>query len=246
MPENFPQRYVPKSAVRVLVPPTVEPVSVAEAREELGADPSDDARLERLIRTARELAEAYTRRAIMRQTLVMQLDAFPGAQLPWWDGVRTTSIRAFHGGGDIALPMPPLLSVAGITYVDLAGDEATVDASDYRVDDVSEPARLLLQPGRAWPVDALDPGLVRVTYDAGYGHAPESVPSAFVDAIMAHVRSAVEQPDTSVSTRRIDNVSVTYGGAVTGSAAAGGGARTGGLRGEAAAILRPFRIMEAA
>jgi len=230
--------YVPRTVLRVITPPAVEPITVADAKTELGITAGDqDARLARLIRTARELAEQYTNRAFITQTLGLQLDAFPERGIPWWDGVRQVSIQAFTGGDPIWLPRPPAIAVTSVTYWDADDTEFTMDATQYEVDAMSEPARLVLLSGASWPfsVRAYRAGLV--TYTAGYGSDPADLPGVIAEAILSHVRDSVERPNPAVTSENIDNVAVAYGGAA--------GATGAGLRGDAMSMLAPLRIMEA-
>ena len=233
-------------SVRVVTPPAVEPVSLADVKAELGiTDASQDARITRLIQSARELAEAYTNRAFITRTLELQMDAFPLANVPWWDGVQQGSIRQFASNRPVALPRPPAISIASVRWFDSAGDETTVDADSYYLDNVSEPARLVLVGSFSWPTNARAFAAVSITYDAGYGGTPAHVPGVIRDAIMAHVRDAIERPNASISAESIDNASVTYG--ATPNAATqgtGGPTASGGLRGEAAAMLAPYRVMD--
>jgi hypothetical protein len=83
-----------------------------------------------------------------------------------------------------------------------------------------------------------------VNYTAGYGSTPASVPAIVKDAIISHVRDVVERPNSNVSSESIDNASVVYGAGGLGAAAALGANRTGGLRGEAPAMLASLRVME--
>lgn len=234
-------RYTPRRSFRITTPPAAEPLTAAEARVELGLTENDDARLARLIGAARQLAEAFTGRALVTQTITFQMDAFPPPEVPWWDGVRVGSIRAFAGGAPIALPRPPLQSVTSVTYLDLSGTERTMDPTHYRVDTLAEPGRIILVPGRSWPSDAEAFANVTVRYVAGYG-GPEDVPLAFVEAILAHIRETLEQPNVNATSRNIDNVTTAFAGTALGArdALAGGG----GLRAGAAGLLAPYRLLE--
>lgn len=232
-----PDEYVPRTAWRVTVPPAVEPLTAAEARAVLGTDPDDDAELTRRIRVAREAVEAYVGRALITQTIALQLDAFPGPELPWWDGVRQGSIRAFTGGAPITLPRPPLIAVTSFTYRGGDGTNVSVDAGTYRVDDISEPGRLLLQPGSGWPSVTEDRAVATITYTAGYGDDAGDLPAVFADAILAQLRDTLQRPDLGVTSRRIDNVQTTW---ADGTADASGAA----LRASARQLLYPWRILQ--
>jgi hypothetical protein len=238
-------RYVPRASWRVTVPPAIEPISVPDLRAELGAVPAHvtEYSLDRLIKSARSLAEAFTGRAFIRQTITLQLDSFPDRGMPWWDGVRQAPRAAFAGGAPIPLPRPPALALTSVTWWDSSDAPHALDLATVELDTMSEPARLVLLSGQSWPAARYRAG-VQIVFDAGYGDNTFDVPPEVAEAIVMHARDAIERPNPSVSTERIDNVSTTYGNAPTGATAEGGGRRSGGLRGGAGTILEPLRVLE--
>jgi len=135
----------------VVTPPAVEPVSLAEARLWCRVDDGDTAQdsvISMLIKAMREYAENLTGRAFVQRTLQLNLDCLPGC---------------------IALPMPPLVSVASVIYTDLDGALQTLAAADYQVDDVAEPGKIVpAWDAAAWPAVRAVPNAVRVLYVAGY------------------------------------------------------------------------------
>lgn len=227
----------------VVEPPAVEPVTLNDMKAILGipsGDTSQDARIASLIRAAREMAEAYTGRAFITQKLLLQLDRWPGGRMPWWDGVRVGSISEFIGDpSPLSLPRPPLISVESVAYRDPYGSLHTIDPTAYYLDTVTEPGRLVLSPGVFGEVR--ERAGFMVTYVAGYGASAALVPAQVAQAIIAHVTDAMERPNGAVSSERVDNASVTYGG--SGGASAGAGTADGsGLRGDAASLLAPLRV----
>ena len=231
--------------LRVTEAPAVEPVTIEDAIESLGlASDYPVTRLHNLIRSARALAETYTNRAFITQTIQLQLDAFPPGRVPWWDGVRQGSIRQFESFEAIELPRPPVQDVIEVRYFDSENAGHVVDDAWYSLDPISEPARVVLNAARSWPQPTRAKAAVLVTYRAGYGATPTLVPPLVRDAILAHIRDVIDRPNQGVSSESIDNASVTYGALQVGAAAESGGAGpTGGLRGGAAAILGPLRVL---
>jgi len=238
--------YYPRSQVRVTTPPAVEPITVEEVRIELGITAAgQDARIARLITAARSLAEAFTGRAFITQTLTLQLDAFPPPRMPWWDGVREGSIAQWSSTEAIALPRPPLLTVTSVTWFDPNNTATVFDAANYFVDTMSEPGRIVPSLSVAWPSGVRARAAARIVYTAGYGPTAGSVPLTVKEAILAHIRDAVERPNAAISSEGIDNARVAYGGIRTGAAAGTGGPdATMGLRADAANILAPLRVLE--
>jgi uncharacterized phiE125 gp8 family phage protein len=135
--------------------PAVEPVTLAEAKAHLRVDGTDeDALISALILAAREHCEAATGRVLVQQTWDLKLDRFPCL---------------------IEVPLPPLRSVASISYLDDAGASQTLAGAYYLVDAASEPARITPSYGQSWPSTYPVTGAVTVRFVAGYpddGNSP--------------------------------------------------------------------------
>lgn len=161
-------------ALTVDTAPALEPVTEAEVREHLRIPPGGEtALLTRLISTARQWAEEYLSRALITQTLVYRLDAWPD--------------------GPIVVPRPTLQSVTSIVYVDAAGTETTWSSSDYETDAASEPARIQPVPTKSYPSLRSQLNAVRVTYVAGYGDARSDIPEPIRQAILLKITDLYTQ-----------------------------------------------------
>ena len=142
--------------LKIITAPTVEPVSVAEAKAHLKVDISDDdALIGALITAAREECEHLTDRAIAEQTLELSLDAFPAA--------------------GIKLPRPPVSAITSVEYIDIDGAPQALSGPDYYFDDAQEPCWILPAYGESWPSTRDDANAVIVTYEAGYANCPEAL-----------------------------------------------------------------------
>lgn len=154
--------FFPRSLVTA---PTAEPISLMQAREHLQNPPEDDnALIDALLSTARMHIENITGRALMTQTW----DVYP---------------PDFYGDA-ICLPLGVLQSVTYIKYTDTAGTQTTVTASDYHVDAISEPGKIVLAYGISWPDTTLktsNPIVVRGVF--GYASA-SLVPAPLKHAIL--------------------------------------------------------------
>lgn len=153
-------------ALRLVTPPSVEPVSLEAAKMHLRVDHSlEDALILAQIAAAREAAEGFLRRPILTQVFDLVLDGFPAA------------------GELIVVPVAGVVSVASVQYHDGAA-VVTMPTTDYVVDLGSERerARIATAPGIAWPAtrDAIAAVTIRLT--AGWPDAA-SVPAAIVAAI---------------------------------------------------------------
>lgn len=143
--------------MRVITQPTVEPVSLAEVKTQLGiqtADTGSDAIITRRITEARIWAEDYMQRALVTQTQEVRGDCFPHSGDVY--------------GNAIALPFPNLLSVVSIKYIDLNGAEQTISASDYVVDTYAPIGFVMPAYGLAWPYPRMQKNAVRIQYTCGY------------------------------------------------------------------------------
>lgn len=153
--------------IKTITAPASEPVSVTEAKSHLRVIGTDeDTYITHLIKVAREKVERDTRRAIITQTLELQLDRFPSGQ------------------GVIALPYAaPLQSVTSVTYTDVAGDATVLSTSDYESDIDVDPGRVRPVSAKTWPSTDNALGAVRVRYVCGYGLAGTSAPSTLLHAV---------------------------------------------------------------
>lgn len=154
-------------------PPSVEPITLAEAKVFLRVDVNDDdALITALVTAAREACERFTGRALVTQTWTQFRDDWPGANLP---GGALTGPFAVARGAVIEIPRPPLLSIVHVkTYDDT--DTATIwAASNYLVDTASEPGRLIARTGVALPEATRTAAGIEIRFDAGY--APDDIGS---------------------------------------------------------------------
>lgn len=162
----------------VVVGPAGEPVTLDEVKTHLRIDDQsgDERWLLSAIRTAREDVESFTGRALITQTLELTLDRWPA-------------------GETLALPRPPLQSVASIQYTDRQGVEATLATESYLVD--TRQAVVWLRYGYSWPGASLrEAAGVVVRYTAGYG-AAEAVPARLRHAILMLVGHLYENREAT-------------------------------------------------
>lgn len=147
----------------------VEPVSLSEAKGHLVIEHNeDDAQIVGLIRAARQAAEQQTQRAFIEQTWELKLAGFVAP---------------------ISLRRTPVLSVESVAYLDENGDSQTVGSTVLLQ---GEPAYVVPAYGASWPNTRGSGQDVTVTYKAGYGTTPESVPAAIRHAILVMVADFYE------------------------------------------------------
>jgi uncharacterized phiE125 gp8 family phage protein len=152
---------------RLIMPPAALAVSMADARIAARANGTDlDSEIEIQVRAITEQAEHCMQRSIINRTYRETLDRFPSA---------------------IRLPMPPVVSVTSVKYLDIDGVERTLDPADYIVDSVSEPGYIVPAYGVTWPDTYCQINAVNVVVVCGYGTSDASTPDAVKGYILAKV-----------------------------------------------------------
>lgn len=175
--------------LRVVTSPTVEPITIAEAKTHLRVtDSGEDDRIAALIAAAREEAETITGRAFITQTWRLTLDRFPLC-------------------GPIELPRAPLQSITSITYVD--SDGASQTWANYRVSTNSEPGRVEPAYNEVWPTIRDVTEAATITYVAGYGDTSRDVPNGIKNALLLMVESYYD-PCCDAAMRTIESLLKKY------------------------------------
>ncbi len=144
-------------AIKVVSPPSVEPVTLAQAKVHLRVtDSTEDDYILGLISAARALAEHRTGRSLASQTLLLQLDEWPD---------------------EIELERGPVQSVSWVKYMDADNVLQTVSPADYYLDDGSDDDVSWLLPGSgySWPPVGDVANALRIQYIAGYQTCPATV-----------------------------------------------------------------------
>jgi len=158
-------------SVYVSTAPTVEPVTVEEAKVFCRIDTTDDdVLITSLIKAAREASEHYTGRAYITQTLKYVLD---------------TDSRF------LPLPKPPFSAVSTVKYLNSTKTWTTmVLNTDYYADTRGQSGvvTLLTSP----TVDERGLATVEITYTAGYGAAATAVPYALKQAVLMRIATLYE------------------------------------------------------
>jgi hypothetical protein len=165
--------------------PTVEPITLAEAKLHLRVDATDDdALIGSLISAARFEAEHRCSRALVTQQWELSLDSFPRRM--FFGSVTTiasyqqvipnlqmleTGYTVRFRAGKIEIPFPRLQSVDYVKYLDTNGVRQTLDPTLYIVDAVSEPGIIAPAYDTFWPDSRSVPNAVQIGFTCGYGLA---------------------------------------------------------------------------
>jgi uncharacterized phiE125 gp8 family phage protein len=191
--------------IKLITAPIAEPVTLPEAKLHLRVDTTDDDTLiTTLITAAREMAETITRRALVSQQWKIVADRFPspmaGRLTEYWLGQQwglagmggvSNFLPTGKTGYEVLLPFAPLISVDSIKYIDPAGVQQTMASSGYKVDDVSEPARIIPAFGQAWPTTRQEANAVEITFTCGYANAA-AVPAGIKSWMLIRINTLYE------------------------------------------------------
>ena len=174
--------------LKVSVQPTVEPVSLDEARKHLrltpmGSPPEhpDDTYVEGCISAAREWVEIFLARSIALKTYEMALDKF------------SATIKV----------LPPVQEIVSVQYT----DPDTLDLTDipqagYYLDTFMEPGWMLPALNTDWPTSAPVANGIRIKFRSGYtdGESPNDtpLPKPIKQAILLLIGDMYENREASI------------------------------------------------
>ena len=151
--------------LKLITPPTAQPLHVADVRQHLKQDISDDDNLISLyLGAAVEFAQMQTQRQLVAARYQYILDGFPGPSLM---GVPIGEAFGMPAHA-VQLPRTPLIQLVSIQYIAMDGTIQTMPTADYTIDTSCEPPRITPVFGKIWPIPLPQIGSVRITFDAGY------------------------------------------------------------------------------
>jgi uncharacterized phiE125 gp8 family phage protein len=170
-------------ALRRTVEPTVEPLTLAEAKAHLNifdVNATRDGYITTLISVARMAVEDRLQRALIDQTWELTIDRFPCA---------------------IPLRMSRVIAVTSVKYLDANGVLQTLTPSTgYFVDDRSEPGWIVPAFGTSWPATLDQINAVTVVYRCGYGTDATTVPVAIKQWMLLAIGTMFENRERDVVT----------------------------------------------
>jgi uncharacterized phiE125 gp8 family phage protein len=182
-------------ALRLVTDCTVEPVTAQEVHDFLRLPTTADyAVINVLIKTARQYAENYCKRAFNPQVWQLTLDGFPS--------------------GGIEIPRPPMSTAAAgitITYYDSSAALQTLGSSAYVVDYESEPGIVVPSTiADEWPETNEQLNAVKIQFTAGYpydvagGGSTCTVPEGIKTWIKMRVGAMYENREAIQGTNRYE------------------------------------------
>jgi uncharacterized phiE125 gp8 family phage protein len=148
----------------LLAPPTVEPITLAEAKSFLRvAHGDDDGLITSLVAAARAHVETATRRALLAQTWRIVRDAWPA-------------------GGRIAVTPAPLIGVVAARIRDEHGEPHALDTAAFSFVAGAVPAELAFVPW-SLPSPGVDESGIEIDVELGHGASAAAVPPQLVHAV---------------------------------------------------------------
>lgn len=166
-------------ALKLIMGPTTEPVTLAEAKTAIDELTNDrDSKITSAIKAGREAAEDYQNRRYVTQTWELTLDELP--ELP------------------LKLGDPPLQSVEFVRLYDVDGNETSVPVSDFMVDMDSEPGMITFKRGKSWPaIELRDSSCFKVQFKVGVlATDTAKIPERVKQAICVYVGYKVDGKET--------------------------------------------------
>ena len=154
-----------------------EPITLAEAKNFLRVDHTDDDDLiSALITAARSMCEEYTRRILVTTTIDEYFDQFPKNH---WDGHSNI----------LYLSRGPVASISSVKYVDEIGSEQTISSSLYVTDTISEPARIQSTDGWTTGAGVINQLIVRYVV----GTDVSAIPKPLIQGMMLVISDLYDQ-----------------------------------------------------
>ena len=175
------------SGLSVTTDPSTEPLTSAETISYLRLDSGVDTTLiGNLIKAARIWTENYLNRTLINTVYKLSLDGIDEMDMPLKEGIYTARYNISYINY-IELPRSPVSAVSSVKYFSDDNTESTWATSNYYVDTVREPARIVLRDGGSWPTDLRNANGIEVNYTAGYGTNTTDVPEAIRVAMLEYI-----------------------------------------------------------
>lgn len=161
----LPKETNPNVVWKVTTEPTVEPITITQLKDYARIDGDlEDSKLSTIIIATRSLIEDYINRALIEQSITLQMDYWPE--------------------NPIELPKPPLIAITSITTLDESGTATTYSSSNYFTITNATPGKLLIKNSVTPPENSNRYyGGFRIIYTAGYGSTATYVPQQIKEAM---------------------------------------------------------------
>lgn len=171
-------------ALQVIEAPAAMPLTLWEAKAHLRVDgDEEDNLIDALLRAAVDHCASYTDRCLTPTRFRLSLDCAPTSRprAPANPEAYPSLFAWAYPTAPITVPVPPLLSVEAVKYVDADGVLQTMDPASYYVDTSRTPGRIF--PTTVWPeLSTTLPNALMVEFTAG--HDAATLPPAVRSAVL--------------------------------------------------------------
>lgn len=172
-------------ALKVSVAPSLKWTTLQAAKDHLRVtDAGEDAYIVHLINAVQAVAQQITRRTLLTTTYLYYIDVFPSNRI-------------------IEIPKPLMQSLTHVKYFDTSNVQQTLAATQYDVDTVSEPARIIEASGKTWPSIYEKPNAIEIKYVAGWLAASE-IPAGLVQGMYYLLGFFFDRRDPIASGSRVE------------------------------------------
>jgi len=174
---------------KVTTAPSSEPVSLEELKLSLRiSDTAQDALLTQYITDARDMAERYTGRRFITQTITSYTDTYCEAtSQDWWTGYRRGAVGYTIGGRHaIVFDWAPAISISSVVTIDSSNTETAYSSDNYYLENFDDDKlpKLQFNDDAGLPGDLRDENAWKIVWTAGYGTASTDVPASIRRAII--------------------------------------------------------------
>lgn len=161
------------------------PVTIDAAKMHLRMDDlsHEDTVIQSMVMSAASHVEKQYGMALLTQTVTEYWSAFPCLD-----------------SEPMVLRIQPVQSVTSVQYIDTDGLTQTWDTDEWTYGGYNGATFIVPLPDYTWPVTWAVPNAVTVTYEAGFGDTPDSVPPAVAHAIKFMVADMFERREDTPQT----------------------------------------------
>ncbi len=187
MLNDFFTNFYPAAEAKRVVLPANSPITLDELKRHCRIDDNNsDTILQDYLDSATEYCERDSGRVFITQTWKLTLPYFQSALSPPHQPLRSVfAVLPLWYRDVIPLPHPPLQSVTNVSYIDSGGTQRTLtEGTDYLVDTTRIYGSIRPPMNKVWPVTQINnPAAVSISYVAGYGDDPSTVPAVARQAV---------------------------------------------------------------